>query len=64
MKWSEFQSQERVRKFALIEKTLEPTDIECPKCGAFIYRKTDVVLTSYPPQHIYLCKGCGWQGYA
>lgn len=40
----------------------ELTDIECPKCGAYIYRDTGVVLTTYPAQYNYECLKCGWTG--
>jgi len=39
------------------------TDICCPKCGKNIYKRTDIVLTSYPAQYQYECE-CGWVGYA
>lgn len=39
------------------------TDIECPKCGKLVYKRTDIVLTSYPAQYQYECD-CGWIGYA
>ena len=39
------------------------TDIECPKCGELIYKRTDIVLTSYPAQYRYECD-CGWVGSA
>ena len=41
----------------------EKTDINCPECGKQIYRRTDIVLTSYPAQYQYECD-CGWIGYA
>ena len=37
------------------------TDIECPICGKKIYQRTDIVLTTYPPQYQYECD-CGWSG--
>lgn len=39
------------------------TNIECPKCGSKIYKRLDIVLTSYPPQYQYECHNCGWIGY-
>lgn len=39
------------------------TNIECPKCGKAIYERTDIVLTTYPPQKSFFCK-CGWHGTA
>lgn len=41
----------------------EKTDIDCPKCGKKMYKRTDIVLTSYPPTYQYECE-CGWVGYA
>lgn len=43
---------------------LDETDIECPNCGKKIYRRTDVVLTTYPPTFRYECIFCHWCGYA
>ena len=42
----------------------ELTNISCPKCSAKIYRRNDIVLTSYPCQYQYECDACGWVGYA
>lgn len=39
------------------------TDIECPRCGGKIYKRTDIVLDTYPQQYCYECD-CGWTGYA
>ena len=39
----------------------EITDIECPKCGKLLWKRTDVVLTTYPPKYRYECE-CGWSG--
>ena len=38
------------------------TDIECPRCRKLIWKRTDIVLTSFPPQYQYECD-CGWVGY-
>ncbi len=57
MKWEEYQSQEWK-----LYQDREKTIIECPKCGALLWRKTDVVLTTYPPQFRYECGCCGWSG--
>ena len=48
------------------EKINEPktqVDARCPKCGKKIWRRNDIVLTTYPAQHKYECE-CGWVGYA
>lgn len=42
----------------------EPTQIACPKCGNRIYKRTDVILTCYPPKHQYFCGKCDWVGNA
>lgn len=39
----------------------ERTNIECPECGKKIWRRTDIVLTTYPPEYRYECE-CGWSG--
>lgn len=39
------------------------TNVECPKCGKLLWKRTDIVLTSYPPQYQYECD-CGWWGSA
>lgn len=56
MKWEDFK-KERQR---VTYNDYVKTDIECPKCGKNIFRRTDIVLTLYPSQHIYFCKNCGW----
>lgn len=60
MTWEEAQ---KTREKELAETDCgnrEQTDIECPKCGKMIWRRTDIVLTSYPPKSIYECISCGW----
>lgn len=57
MKWEEF-------KDTHYTWGLSPTEIECPKCGNLIYRDDTVVLTTYPPQHSYICLNCDWVGTA
>ena len=37
-------------------------NIKCPKCEQNLYKRVDVVLTSYPPKYRYECKTCGWSG--
>ena len=34
-------------------------DVVCPKCGSKMNRKDDIVLTTYPPQYVYICPKCG-----
>lgn len=38
-------------------------DVACPECGKQLWRRNDIVLTSYPAQYQYECD-CGWVGYA
>ena len=60
MKWEEhvlqMPSQEQFQNRKL-------TNIECPKCGKKLWKRMDIVLTSYPEQYQYECD-CGWIGYA
>ncbi len=53
MTWEEFKESNKP-----IFSDKEETDIECPKCGAHIYRDTRIVLTSYPAQYRYECPNC------
>lgn len=59
MKWDDFVNQKREAP-----SNMEPTDIECPNCDCKIYRRTDMVLTTYPPKYSYVCTSCGWTGTA
>jgi len=59
MKWEDFKKQELDFSFT----DLKETNIECPVCGKKIFKRMNVVLTTYPPQYQYECK-CGWVGYA
>ena len=38
-------------------------DVECPKCKKKLWKRLDIVLTSFPCQYQYECE-CGWVGYA
>ena len=42
----------------------EITEIKCPQCGHPLYRRTDIVLTTCPPQYRYECDNCNWAGTA
>ena len=42
----------------------EQTHIACPNCGKPLWRRNDIVLTSYPAQYQYECDNCSWVGYA
>ena len=58
MTWDEYQNKGLYREYINREKT----QIECPQCGALLWRRTDVVLTTYPPQYRYECDACNWRG--
>lgn len=62
MKWEELDSSNNI--FDWFDLNRIKTDIECPECGSWIYRRTDVVLTSISPQYQYECPICGWIGYS
>ena len=42
----------------------EPMQLACPKCGNQIYKRTDIILSCYPPKHQYFCSECDWVGFA
>lgn len=46
----------------LADSNYEQTNIKCPKCEQNLYKRVDVILTSYPPKYRYECKTCGWSG--
>ena len=62
MKWEEY--VDSVYEMPKNDNGLEATNIECPMCGKLIFRKTDVIYTSLPPKHMYVCTECGWSGFA
>ena len=57
MTWDEFKEQKQAFP------NYQITDIDCPRCGKKIYKKTDVVLACYPPKRVYECMDCGWRDY-
>lgn len=59
IKWNDF----IVDNFTL-NSNEEQTIIECPKCNCTLVKLTNQVYTSYPPKYKYICKECGWIGYA
>lgn len=59
MKWEDFDKTFEWPEYS----NYKQTDIECPKCGKKVKMRTDIVLTSYPPQYQYECE-CGWVGYS
>ncbi len=59
--WEEYINEDIYGEYG---ERYEPVEVECPKCKNRLYKRTDIVLTSYPPQYQYECKECGWCGYA
>ena len=59
MKWTDY--KKRQLPDSLFIKRIK-TEIECPRCGKFVWKKLDVILTSFPPQYQYECD-CGWVDY-
>lgn len=59
MTWDEYRS----RTFVPERLGYEETNVECPVCGKKIYKRVDIVLTSYPPTYRYECKSCGWYSF-
>ena len=58
--WEEFVEAQGSCQYA----NAEPTQLACPKCGKRIYKRTDIILSCYPPKRQYFCGDCGWVGYA
>ena len=42
----------------------EKTNIRCPKCDELVYKLNNIIFTSYPPKHKYICKNYGWSNFA
>ena len=61
MKWDEFNKMISIDTW---EETRSQVNIECPKCGAKLFRRNDIVLTSNPPKYQYECDKCNWVGYS
>lgn len=59
MTWDEFKKAEVANEWDFHK--YQQTKISCPICGEFIYKRMDIVLTTYPLQYRYECK-CGWVG--
>lgn len=58
MKWEDYKNNE-VRQF---DPKYEKTDIECPKCGCYIYKDISFQYCTNPPRHQFYCLTCGWEG--
>jgi len=56
MKWEDYHP-----KPVLMEARTQ-VDVECPVCGKKLWKRTDITLTSIPPQYRYECE-CGWVGF-
>ena len=62
MKWEEF---EKMYPDTSTFTNLVQTNIECPKCGKLLFKRTDIILASWPAQYQYECAfGCGFVGYS
>lgn len=61
MKWEVFEKQMAVKPLHYEQRT--QVDVECPVCGRKLWRRNDIVLTTYPPKYRYECD-CGWWGSA
>ncbi len=60
MKWEDFNNN---YLDTLVSTNLIQTNIECPKCGKPLFKRTDIVLSSWPAQYQYECT-CGFVGYS
>lgn len=60
MTWEEFIKPKPINTYTINRQL---TEIECPKCGKYIYKRLDIVYTSFPPQNRYECD-CGWVGFS
>ena len=56
--------EEHCKHQTKVEPSLQLTAIACPCCGKALYKRTDIVLTCFPPKYEYLCRNCNWNGYA
>ncbi len=62
MKWDEFNKMISIDAQEM--KPRSQVNIECPRCGAKLFRRNDIILTSNPPQYQYECDKCNWVGYS
>ena len=61
MRWDEYKYKNPAIDSTYNNRIL--VDVECPNCGRKIYKRTDIILTTYPAQYIYECD-CGWHDTA
>lgn len=59
--WKEYINDDT---YEMLRGTYEPVEVECPICKNRLYKRTNVVLATNPPQYEYDCIDCGWSGYA
>lgn len=59
--WEQFNQPELTNMYDIPNRKI--TNILCPKCGKLIYKRLDMVRTSFPPQNKYECE-CGWEGFS
>ena len=62
MKWEDYVNDRRLTNIYKGNQHYIRTDIECPECGALIYKNISIILASYPPQYHFHCEKCGWSG--
>lgn len=60
MKWEDFKKHKINLSSAVMR---EKTNITCPICNQFLWKRLDRILASNPPQYQYECDGCGFVGY-
>lgn len=60
MTWEEFTAQQKLTEHGRYQQI----NVECPKCGHFIFKDCQMTLTCYPPQYRYVCLNpeCKWTG--
>jgi len=58
--WEEYTSIGKAYDYFLSRTQI---NVACPECGRPLWRRNDVVLTTYPEQYQYECD-CGWRGTA
>lgn len=62
MKWNEFNKMIFMDTWEMEPRS--QVNIECPECGAKLFRRNDIILTTYPPKYQYECDKCNWVGYS
>lgn len=57
--WETFK-EEQEKNLSLMNS--RPVDVACPNCGEQLYMRTDIILSSYPPQRQFECHNCDFIG--